>query len=80
MKLKNVIEDGDGNPKEENTFEMMKKVLKKMKVNENCEEPFIKENNTYYVQNTEDTRSIKGRWDSKKFVRSDSRPGYFRTG
>ena len=22
----------------------------------------------------------KGRWDSKKFVRSNSRPGYFRTG
>ena len=46
MKLKDVIEDVDGNPKEGNTFEMMKKVLKKMKVDENHEEPFIKENNT----------------------------------
>ena len=51
-----------------------------MKVDKNCEQPFIKDNNTYYVQNTEDNRSRKGTWNFKKFVRSDSRQGYFRTG
>ena len=79
MKLKDLIEDVNGNPKEGNTFEMMKKVLKKIKVDENCEEPFTKENNNYYVQNTDDNRSRKDRWNSKKFLRSDSRPGFFRT-
>ena len=79
MKLKDVIEDVNSNPKEGNTFEMMKKVLKKMKVDENCEEPFTKENNTYYVQNTDDKMSRKDRWSSKKFIRSDSRPEYFMT-
>ena len=47
-----------------------------MKVVENREEPFT---NTFYVQNPED-RSRRGKWDAKKFVRSNSRPGYFRTG
>ena len=42
MNLKDVIEDVDGKPEERNTFEMMKKVLKNMKVDENHEEPFIK--------------------------------------
>ena len=76
IKLKDIIEDIDGNPRAEDTFEMLKKELKRMKVVENCEEPFT---NTYYVQSPED-RSRKGKWDSKKFVRSNSRPGYFRTG
>ena len=52
------MEDIDGNPKEGDTLEMMKKDLKKMKVAENREEQFKEkkgtttnylENDTYYV-------------------------------
>ena len=53
--------------------------MEKMKVDENREEPFINENNTYYEQNTAYNRSRKDRWNSKKFVRSDSRLGILRT-
>ena len=76
MKLKDVIEDIDDNPRAGDTLEMLKKELRRMKAVKICEEPFT---NTYYVQNTED-RSRRGKWDAKKFVRSNSRPGYFRTG
>ncbi len=76
MKLQDIIEDADDEPKVGDTLEMLKKELRIIKVVVNCEEPFT---NTYYVQSPED-RSRKGKWDSKKFVRSNSRPGYFRTG
>ena len=39
-----------GIPEQDIPFEMMKKELRKMKVVENREEPFKKENNTYYVR------------------------------
>ena len=35
--------------------------------------------NSYYVQNTDDNRSRKDRWNSKKFSRSYLRPGFFIT-
>ena len=76
MKLKDVIEDIDGNPKGGNTLEQLKKELRRIKVAENRKEPFT---DTFYVQNPED-RSRRGKWDAKKFVRSNSRSGYFRTG
>ena len=54
-----------------------------MKVVENREEPFKKENTTYYIRNTEDNRSRMDNWrndlKSKGFVRSDSNPRFFRT-
>ena len=59
MKLKDVIEDVNGNPKDGDTLELMKKELRKMKVVENHEEPFKNENTTYYIQNTNDNRSRK---------------------
>ena len=46
----------DGNPKDGNTMEAMKKELKKLKVAENREEPFPKETKTFYAQ-TEENRS-----------------------
>ena len=50
---------------------------------ENCEEPFKKDNTTYYVHNNEDNRSRMDNWrndlKSKGFVRSDSNPRFFRT-
>ena len=83
--LRDVLEDVDGNPKEGETIELMKKELRKMKVAENREEPFKKGIATNYiedtlqVQNTDDKRSRKDNWIRNKYVRSDSRPGYLRT-
>ena len=79
MKLKDVIEDVNGEPKVGDTLEMLKKELRRMKVVENREELFGKDTTSYYVQNPDDNRSRKDRWNTKKFVRSDSRPGFFRT-
>ena len=42
LKLRDVIEDVNGNPRAGDTMEMIKKELKKMKVVENREEPFKK--------------------------------------
>ncbi len=59
-----------------------------MKVADNREEPFKKkegtttnhlEDNTYYVQNTDDNMSRRDNWKPKSYVRSDSRPGFLRT-
>ena len=61
--LRDILEDADGNPKEGDTLELMKKELKRMKVVENREEPFKKGiatnylEDVYYVQNTDDSRS-----------------------
>ena len=62
--LRDILEDVDGNPKEGEMLELMKKELRKMKVAENREEPFKKkesttyyqEDTTYYVRNTDDNR------------------------
>ena len=67
-------------------LELMTKELRKMKVAENREEPFKKkesttyyqEDTTYYVWNTDDYRSRRDKWKPKSYVRSDSRPGFFR--
>ena len=56
MKLKDMIEDVNGNPKDGDTLELMKKELRKMKAVENREEPFKNENTTYYKGNTDDNR------------------------
>ena len=84
--LRDILEDGDGNPKEGETLELMKRELKRMKVAENREEPFKKkemtyyqEDTTYYVRNNEDNRSRRDNWRSKSYVRSSSCPGYYRT-
>ena len=51
---------------------MLKKELRRMKVVENCDEPFSKDTNAYYVGNTDDNRSRKDKRNAKKFMRSDS--------
>ena len=48
-----------------------------MKVVEHHEKLFSKDTTSYYVQNMDDNRSRKDRWNSKKFVRSGSRLGFF---
>ena len=62
--IRDTLEDVDGNPKEGEILELMKKELRKMKVAENREEPFKKkidtyyqEDDTYYTRNTDDDRS-----------------------
>ena len=40
MKLKDFLEDEDGNPKEGETIERMKKELKRMRITESREDPF----------------------------------------
>ena len=50
IKLKDVIEDVDGNPKARDTLELMKKELKKMKVVEHHEEPFKKEEQKFICE------------------------------
>ena len=54
LRLKDILEDADGNPKAGNTTENMKKELKRLKIAENREEPFAnKETSTYYTRNDE---------------------------
>ena len=81
--LRDILEDADGNPKEGETLELMKKELKRMKVAENREEPFKKDivtnyvdEDTYYVQNADDNRSRRDNWMGERYVRSDSKPRY----
>ena len=75
LRLKDILEDADGNPKAGQTMETMKKELKRLKIVENREEPFAaKETKTYYTRN-DDNRSRYDNW--KKNIKSD---GYRRDG
>ena len=78
--LRDILEDVDGNPRVGETVELMKKELRKMKVAENREEPFKKEEKAFYVKNDNRARIDKWRNDmqAKGFVRSESNPRYFR--
>ena len=82
MRLKDVIEDRNGNPKAEDTLGIMKKKLRKMTVLENREEPFKKESRAYFVRD-ENNRSRYNDWKrnltSRGYVRSNSYPNFFRT-
>ena len=82
MRLRDVIEDVNVNPKAGDTLEMMKKELRKMKVVENREELFKKESKTYFVRD-ENNRSRYNDWrrdlNARGYVRSDSHPNFFRT-
>ena len=61
MRLKDVTDDVNGNPKAGDTVVMMKKELRKMKVVENSEELFKKESRTYFVRD-ENNRSRYDNW------------------
>ena len=63
-------------------MELKKIELKRMKVVENREEPLrthFQEDATYYVRNNEENRSRRNNWKPKSYVRSSSRPGFYRT-
>ena len=52
LRLKDILEDTEGNPKEGETTETMKKELKRLKIAENREEPFaVKGTKAYYTRN-----------------------------
>ena len=82
LRLKDILEDVDGNPKVGNMMEEMKKELKKLKVAANREEPFPKETKTFYAQ-TEENRSRYNNWKNNLkndgYKRSESNPKFFRT-
>ena len=66
LRLKNIIQDGNGNPRESNegemnTMERMKRALKRLKVDKNREEHFGKKTKTYYTR-TDDDRSRYNQW------------------
>ena len=50
LRLKDILEDADGNPKPGNTMEAMKKELKKLKLAQNHEKHFAKETKTFYTK------------------------------
>ena len=80
--LRDLLEDEDGNPRDGDRLEVMKKELKRMKVVENREEPlktYYQEDTTYRVRNDGGNRSRRDDWNQKSYVRSSSRPGYYRT-
>ena len=58
--LRDILEDVDGNPRVGETVELMKKELRKMKVAENTEEPFKKEQKAFYVK--DDNRARIDKW------------------
>ena len=61
LRLKDILEDVEGNPKDGDTMEAMKKELKRLKIAENREEPFAKETKMYYTR-TEESRSRYNNW------------------
>ena len=69
LRLKDILEDADGNPKAGDTTDTMKKELKRLKIVENREEPFAaKETKTYYTKN-DDNRIHYNNW--RQNIRSD---------
>ena len=84
LRLKDVIEDNDGEPRVGDIPGYLKKELRKIKVEDNREEVFArdKEYKTNYVRNG-DNRSRYNNWknslESKGYVRSRSNPKFFRT-
>merc|ERR1712105_124912 len=82
LRLKDILEEPDCKPKRGDTTELMKRELKRLRVAENREEPFLnKDTVTNYVKS--DSRSRYDSWrgpnNSSGFMRSESRPGYYRT-
>ena len=82
LRLKDVIEDANGEPKVGDHVQMLKRELRRIKVVENRDEPFSKENKTFYMRNDEN-RSRYNNWknsmESQGYVRSKSNPKFFRT-
>ena len=81
MKLKEIIEDEDGNPRprQGETVERMKKEIKRIRNEEFKKQPFKNSTDTYYIKNDNNYRSRRDNWSQNRYVRSESRPGYMRT-
>ena len=91
LRLKDILEDTEGNPKAGETTEAIKKELKRLKIVENREEPFAvkkEETRAYYTrnesnQNRYDNRSRYDTWrkniKNDGYKRSETNPQYFRT-
>ncbi len=68
------MEERDGNPRAGEILELMKNELKRMKVVENREEPFMKGiaknhlEDIHYVRNADDNRSRRDNWKRDKYV------------
>jgi len=83
LRLKDILEDAEGNPRPGDTTDTMKRELKRLKIVDHREEPFAsKETPTYYTRNDEN-RSRYDDWRKKirseGYRRSESNPRYFRT-
>jgi len=84
LRLKDILEDANGNPKEGDTTDAMKRELKRLKIVDHREEPFAPFANreTYYTRNDEN-RSRYDDWRNKirseGFRRSESNPKFFQT-
>ena len=69
LRLKDILEDPEGNPRPGDTTEGMKRELKRLKIIDHREEPFAnKESLTNYVRNDEN-RSQYDDW--RKKIRSE---------
>ena len=83
LRLKDILEDPEGNPRDGDTTEVMKRELKRLKIIDHREEPFAnKDTLTNYVRNDEN-RSRYDDWRKKirseGYRRSESNPKFFRT-
>merc|ERR1711905_98223 len=86
LRLKDILEDANGNPKAGETTDAMKRELKRLKIVDHREEPFApfanRETATCYTRNDEN-RSRYDDWRKKirseGFRRSESNPKFFRT-
>ena len=85
LRLKDILEEPDGQPRRGDTRELMIRELKRLKVADNRDEPFAqqstRETPTNYVTNDKRSRfdDWRSRLQSRGYKRSESRPGYFRT-
>merc|ERR1712055_789753 len=85
LRLKDILEEPDGQPRRGDTRELMIRELKRLKVADNRDEPFAphstRETPTNYVTNDNRSRidDWRSRLQSRGYKRSESRPGYFRT-
>merc|ERR1712030_10354 len=82
LRLKDILEDQNGKPRNGDTTEQMRRELKRLKIADHREEPFAnRDTTTHYVR--DDDRSRYDNWrnniQSEGFRRSESNPKFFRT-
>merc|ERR1712237_283242 len=82
LRLKDILEDQNGKPRNGDTTEQMRRELKRLKIVNHRDEPFAnRDTTTHYVR--DDDRSRYDNWrnkiQSEGFRRSESNPKFFRT-